>query len=413
VLIASVNFALTLHVQTVRIVVSEYLKWMYKIIFMRFYIKYLISIFILINSINGAIYSLESRDILNSVEYTYYNKSHNYLTYNLLNNFNVYKIGVLEWHENTLSIHLYDSSLKLIKKIHYNYNSVDQDFKWTRDSYEIENNKLALYTTIWGINQPPKTNITLIDSEGKILDNVKIDGQIQFINTQLSDNHSSTFLFYRGLSIKEDNKIHNLGIISLSNNLKSIQIVKNFPDEFFNKYYEKRDLLPEVNLQNNDITLLSRNDLLAENKLENNDKNNIYMYRSGIKSTKWDLVQVIHINEIIKRVKIESLFPNLKIIGVEYTLREFIQIKNKPAFYVIGFSVYLKDKKQRRIHEVFHILMMENDQRLISDFHILPPEYGNQIIGVDGDDIYTVDNFRDNRVKLMKIKYDTFLKNLK
>jgi hypothetical protein len=101
------------------------------------------------------------------------------------------------------------------------------------------------------------------------------------------------------------------------------------------------------------------------------------------------------------------------ILGHYFYIDKYYSDSSGNGFYTGYFVFSIKTVKKRRAKKVIYVTLNENFQGKIAGANIIPTDYGNQVIGVSGDYIYTVDNLPDNRVKIMKIKYSDFVKNLK
>jgi len=313
--------------------------------------------------------------------YYKYNDDEQILHYVVLNNFANYKIGIIECFNKKVKLSLYNSLLNLTKIITYDSEKIGM--KYDVDSFEVAPNKLALYATGKSYKKPrPATNIILINPEGEILEHNSLSGNFTHINKD-----GIVDLFYGELYQEhmEANTPHLFGIINLAADMKEINILKSIPGLFFHNY--NKFIHPFfITKKNNEIQLLSHKVFL--NPIDDTDLNlndelhqkaGLFLYRSSISSHQWDLIQKISIDEIYEKINFNNLMPGIRILGADIYLRKYIQRQDKPGFFVAMFGISGKDKKHRRIHKAIHFLMMENDKGLISDFYILPPEYGNEI----------------------------------
>lgn len=356
--------------------------------------------------LHTSVWPVDNSGKITEMEYSYYVKKHNYLEYELFESFKNYKIGISEWHDNILTISLYDENLKFIRIL--KFNEKDLGVKWVRNLTQVDSNKILLYGTQWDSRQKPVTIITMIDQDGKILRRNSFRGVIELID-EPPENFLNLNFFFRDYSLTETEQHKNIGIISIDKNLDKIKSINYFPEGFIYKYYEKKFLLP-VKYKNENVVILSDKDLSSNSN--EYSKKSIFIFGTPLNESKWSKMQILNFNDVLKKTGImASLDSGLLDFNVYF--RSFTHLPENRGIYTVMFELITKGNKKRRNKKIFHVLLFSNKKQYITEFKILPPEYGNQIIGVSGDYIYTVDNLPDNRVKIMKIKYSDFLKNLK
>jgi hypothetical protein len=333
----------------------------------------------------------------------------------LLKKFSGYRVLIIEQTKKKILLHFYDENLFLKKTL--NYNSELINLIYSVNPIEISPSMLLIFGRGYDYDTGKQfgMNFVTINEKGGIISKNSYKGDLDYIQE-----YNGSYLFWgESYSVDFTKKGELLyGIISFKNDFKKGLLIKKIHQNVFFSHRKFNDLY-YFHINNKMFYLTTHRDIFKLMADENNVKNfekvesKINVYQSEISSADWIQVQQLSSDEIIRYINNSDILQQATILGHYFYIDKYYSDSSGNGFYTGYFVFSIKTVKKRRAKKVIYVTLNENFQGKIAGANIIPTDYGNQVIGVSGDYIYTVDNLPDNRVKIMKIKYSDFVKNLK